>query len=212
MAKKTKASWVDIMALFVACTSVFFSYCTFDASREQFEKQTAMDTELEISKSKPLLNIELNKVDESETYGFLLKNIGNGTAIVESFYFYPDAQSLESNEKPRTQWLDENNYLWFSTQLNYSANNLSQGYAIPSNERGDMYLLSTKALTKNKIDNGYTSREHRESFYRSKDAEALENAIIIIRYRSLSSLDCNIYTLTFSSAFDKNNMRESACE
>lgn len=197
--KSTITDWLGVL---VAFGGLFIGWYSFNTQNE-FARKT------QIAAQQPLLNIEYLKNDSNENYGLLLKNIGAGTAIVEKFDIYINKDAFDKGDS-KPSWLNNNNLLWFNNDEQYwydNINYLTQGHAIANAERGDIWLLSTRALTKTQIDNGNIGRKDRGKFYSTTQAKALCEMIIEIRYRSATPIDENLYILTYSESFLGNNIR-----
>lgn len=196
-----KGTLTDWLGVIVALGGLFIAWHSFEYQNE-FARQT------QIAAQQPLLNIEYLKADSNENYGFVLKNLGSGTAIIETFNIYINDQAYNEGVT-RAQWL-ENGQFWFDNEEQYwyeNINNLIRGHAIANSERGDTFLLSTRAFTKLQIDSGNDNQKDRGFFYNTAQAKALCKTIIEITYKSASTIDNNVYVLTFSESFVQNNIR-----
>jgi len=214
MSKKVELA-IAILGFFLAIASLFYTYF-------QFQDQFELAQQTHIAQSKPHLIIEYNKADGNKIKGLLLKNVGIGPAEIIEFNIYPNRKQYESGQ-PRKAWLDKNEKFWFEPAFTYyPLNFLTPGHVISQDGNGDLYLIGTDGngltpLGVNLINNKRRtapqciSKTQEEKncilkFSDTKDKEILEKVIVEIRYTSLSDIDKNIYTLTFSEKFIENNM------
>ena len=98
---------------------------------------------------------------------------------------------------------------------------MTPGHEVTAGQQGYIYLVGTNGngitskgvslLEKKKRDSSECQSKDKEekvcilNFSDTNDKKALEEIILEISYMSLSDFDTNIYTLTFSELFIKNN-------
>ncbi|WP_040006195.1 hypothetical protein [Fibrisoma limi] len=184
-----KNNFIDIIALIVAVIAVIISI-------QQGESQKKMT----LAGWQPVLAIELLKaglkIDSTNLKGILLRNVGFGPAEIKEFRYYKDSTAYE-NKIYNQKWLNESDkFISFSSLDGFGwseINFLNEGYVLPR-EVGDnkLYLLGTP-----------------KPIYETSVRPVLENIIIEIKYKSLSSEDTTTYYLRFCENFIKNNIRDS---
>jgi len=146
---------------------------------------------LEVVNKQPLLLIEYNKADSQEKKGFLLRNVGFGPAIIESFKFYRNQRDYDNNRSFH-KWLDSIGNGVFPMECCFDdINFLNEGYVVTTDQNPALYLLGTDT----------------SFFYNSSTAKYMDSVIIDIQYRSISPFDNNIYYLRYCENFVKNNIR-----
>jgi len=207
MEKEKKKLLIDWLGLIVAVVSLGLTGYIFQHSSK-------LNRDTEISQNRPLLNIEYFKNDSEEMYGLLVKNVGKGPAIIESFRYYANRSEFEDTASiPRNSWSPEFETLWNNTNFWYDKlSTLVPGHVITPDQRSEVYLLGTRALSYNQIQEGKTSRTDRKSFYTSIDSKILDSVIVEIKYKSITSLDDSTYVLTYSESFVQNNTRIAIVE
>jgi hypothetical protein len=172
------------MAVVVAIIAVVITFI-----QGQTQKQ------LQITSWKPVLVMELIKSDADSTKGFLLKNVGFGPAEVVSFRYYKDSNAFEQQEW-NEQWLDTNGFFFLGKDMDSihwdMINFLNPGYLL-SSQPGDntLFLLGTKT-----------------PIYNRNASKTLGQAIVEIKYISISKLDKDTNYLRFCEIFQKNNIRD----
>lgn len=211
--------FIGVLGLLLAIASLLYTYFQFQ-SQLDFAKST------NIAQSKPHLTIEYNKTDSNKTKGMLLKNVGSGSAEIISFNLYPNRQAYESG-LARKSWLDKKSDFWFNAAFFYNELNfLTPGHVVTAGQHGNLYLIGTNGVNITPAGGALLDKKKRNAkecqstesqskdkeekicilkFSDTDDKTVLENIIIEIMYSSLSEFDTNIYTLTFSEKFIKNN-------
>ena len=184
-----KAKIVESIAVLVAALSLWVSI-----------EQGNTQKEIALMEKRPFLIIEHHRVDFEAMNGLILKNQGNGAAIIESFKIFRNAEDTVGSET----WLPhvENQLGFIFEKINY----LSKGYLIPGKGSEDIYLLGT---TSNVIING--SGEQPGQYYGSATAQAIGQMRVEIEYRSFyDDLDKRTYVLSFSEGRENlpSNYRE----
>ena len=184
-----KAKIVESIAVLVAALSLWVSI-----------EQGNTQKEIALMEKRPFLIIEHHRVDFEAMNGLILKNQGNGAAIIESFKIFRNAEDTVGSET----WLPhvENQLGFIFEKINY----LSKGYLIPGKGSEDIYLLGT---TSNVIING--SGEQPGQYYGSATAQAIGQMRVEIEYRSFyDDLDKRTYVVSFSEGRENlpSNYRE----
>jgi len=170
---------IDIAALLIATLAVVISLIQMKTQKN-----------LEITNKQPLLAIEFLKVDEENKKGFTINNFGLGPAIIDSFCIYKNQRDYEKGVKYH-EWLDSSNFFILPLTGKFEPiNNLEPGFILASGRT--LFLVGTDT----------------SSFYCTTNARYLDSTIVELKYRSISSIDDNIYYLKFCELFKTNNSRK----
>lgn len=202
---KKKTAFIDKAGLIIALISLALAWYGFDHSVKSSEKQNEIAIEVEIAQHRPMLYMEFNKVDSYEDNGLVLKNIGNGTAIIKDYKYYFDKDELKTSPGHQS-WLTDNGVLRFQHKFDYEKiTMLVPGTAVLFNENG-IDLLATRGYLRGEQKKPGNYKE--ESFYFSDERKTIEKIIVEIEYKSLSQFDDSTYFLRFSESFVQNNIRD----
>ena len=178
-----KYKGIDLLALVVSIVAIIVTFT-----------QGSSQTKLAKASLQPHLTIELIKVDSEPKKGILLKNVGNGPAIITSFKYYKDRKDFE-NKISHQEWIYPGNKFMFevdTTIIFQDINFLTEGYAVAHDPEKSLFLLGTNS----------------GKFYDSPTAKSLEKIIIEIEYKSIIKKDKETYHLKFSESFISNNIAD----
>lgn len=190
---KAKDNWIDKAALATSIVAIVITLLVFNYENNKSER-------IEIEQMRPYLSIEFNKADSEKMKGFLLRNVGNGAAEIQSFRYFRNRNELKDT---LTSWFPPNEKFLLGNSFYFEKINwFPPGHIILANERSDTYILGTSQDTSSK------EGEKDVTFYYSKEKELMDEIIIEIEYRSLSQFDHSKYVLRYCENFKRNNMRE----
>ncbi|MDJ1480643.1 hypothetical protein QNI16_09115 [Cytophagaceae bacterium YF14B1] len=177
---------VDLAALFVSILALVVS--------------CSQQKDIQIAEYRPLLVIEFLKKDSEPHKGIVLKNVGLGPALIQSFRYYKDESAWKAH-KPDTSWIPT----YESSLAPYTFQDLTvlePNYVIGENQ--SLFLLGTDGqLLQPASDSAST---HNTSFFNSVTAHHLESLIIEIEYKSIYAPDTQQYYLRFCERFVANNI------
>ena len=193
MSESKSKSWVDYVTIFIAISALGFSLYQFDQTVTRQENQTELEKKLEIEKVKPVLQITFRKADSEQERGFVVSNVGGGPALITSFKYYLDSLGFVKKDNLKS-WLNEYGYPFVTADTKDFSDwtILVEGHHIPPGKDNEIFLF----------------KNNRKKFYNSQARKDLENVIVEIEYKSLTSLDDSTYYLLYCEKFEKNNQRD----
>ena len=195
--KQVSESLLETATLIVAIVSIVVGW-----------NLTQTQKTISILEKRPYLVIEHITLDAEETNGLLLKNIGHGSAIINSFTVYKNYEATYGSTSWQYFYDVMNN--WFPIK-----NFLSEGYAMGAGKDYNIFLLSTGKKSKNaaihlQCDKAKCEEPQIDSYYNSDTKKAIHNLKVVIEYKSVfEDVDDRYYRLTYSGSASPSNLTET---
>jgi hypothetical protein len=181
--KQMREKFLDIMAIVVAVIAIVIS-----------TNQGKSQNELTLSNWRPMLAMEYIKSDSAIEKGLLIKNVGFGPAIIQSFRYYRNEEDYQKKISYQ-EWLNDSGFSRSGILLGFrfvDINYFTRGYVLANRTEGDLFLLGTKA----------------NNYYGSDTDSSLQKVIVEIEYSSIASADKHTYYLRFCENFLSNNITD----